>query len=47
MPLPALADQPPLAIGLGGPILDVERSRKELVRSLKKVCLTLATGGGP
>ena len=47
MPLPALADQPPLAIGLGGPILDVERARNELVRSLKEVCLALATGGGP
>lgn len=46
MPLPPLQDQPPLAIGLGGPQADVERCREELVRNLTQVCQSLATAGG-
>ncbi|MFC7554668.1 IclR family transcriptional regulator [Pseudoroseomonas wenyumeiae] len=43
MPLPPLQDQPPLAIGLGGPLDDVEDHREVLVQNLKEVCAALAT----
>ncbi|WP_159350522.1 IclR family transcriptional regulator [Roseomonas harenae] len=42
MPLPSLQDQPPLAIGLGGPLEEVESRRGDLVRNLTEVCLFLA-----
>ncbi|MBC9175897.1 IclR family transcriptional regulator [Pseudoroseomonas ludipueritiae] len=42
MPLPPLQDQPPLAIGLGGPLEDVESHREDLVRSLREVCHFMA-----
>ncbi|RKK02639.1 hypothetical protein EBE87_25970 [Pseudoroseomonas wenyumeiae] len=46
MPLPLLQDQPPLAIGLGGPLDDVEDHREVLVQNLKEVCAALATVDG-
>lgn len=46
MPLPPLQDQPPLAIGLGGPLKDVEERRENLVRNLKEVCQFLAAAEG-
>jgi DNA-binding IclR family transcriptional regulator len=46
MPLPPLHDQPPLAIGLGGLIGEVENRREDLVRNLKEVCQFLAAADG-
>lgn len=46
MPLPPLRDQPPLAIGLGGPLEDVEGNREKLVRNLREVCRFLAKADG-
>ncbi|MCI0753485.1 IclR family transcriptional regulator [Teichococcus vastitatis] len=42
MPLPPLADQPSLAIGLGGNLKTVEARREELVERLRSVCRILA-----
>ncbi|EHM01524.1 IclR helix-turn-helix protein [Acetobacteraceae bacterium AT-5844] len=42
MPLPPMQDQPPLAIGLGGPLGEVEKRREQLVRNLSEVCQLLA-----
>lgn len=41
VPLPLLAGQPPLAIGLGGEQPDVEAGRDVLVKALTKVCEAL------
>lgn len=46
MPLPSLRDQPPLAIGLGGPIGEVEQRREDLVQNLATVCRFLAEAEG-
>ncbi|WP_169742799.1 helix-turn-helix domain-containing protein [Muricoccus aerilatus] len=42
VPLPLLAGQPPLAIGLGGEQPDIEAGKNILVNALKKACKTLA-----
>ncbi|MBI0539104.1 hypothetical protein D9599_26535 [Roseomonas sp. KE2513] len=42
LPLPLLADQPPLAIGLGGDQLHLEDKREAVIGSLRNVCEVLA-----
>jgi DNA-binding IclR family transcriptional regulator len=41
MPLPPLADHPPMAIGLGTTVEEVERRREKLIDALRKVCVAL------
>jgi hypothetical protein len=40
--LPHLDGQPPLAIGLGGPLSEVEAKRKPILKALREVCHTLS-----
>lgn len=47
MPLPALAGQPPMAIGLGALREEVERQRPALVAALRETCAALGRDTGP